>query len=50
MSDRVTREVKEKLGDGSERTFVCWEDGEARGFYEKGSPSDPEINESGKEK
>ena len=43
MSDRVTREVVQKSGDGTEVTYVCWEDGEQRGFYIKGSPSDPDT-------
>ena len=50
MKWRKKMEIKkierpEKQGDGKDRTLVCWEDTEteARGFYEKGSPSDPDV-------
>ncbi len=43
MSERVTRELIHKSGDLSLITYVCWEEGEKRGFYIKGSPSDPDA-------
>ena len=35
MMDRKEREVVEKLGDGTEITYVCWEEDGSRGFYDK---------------
>lgn len=42
MARKIREERTYKAGDQKEEIYVCWEDDEtgARGFYEKGSPSD----------